>query len=58
MMALMRLAGTSSAFASILALITIVLPYKTDPPLIVDSNTVLAQALAFQLLQSIAGLGQ
>jgi len=32
-----------------------VLPGKTDPPLIVDSNTVLTGSPAFELLQPIAG---
>ena len=30
-------------------------PPETDPPLIIDANTVLAGAIAFQLLQAVAG---
>jgi hypothetical protein len=30
-------------------------PSKTDPPLVIDANTVLARAIAFELLQAIAG---
>jgi hypothetical protein len=32
-----------------------VLPGKTDPPLIVDSNTVLTGSPAFELLEPVAG---
>ena len=32
-----------------------VLPCKTDPPLIVDSNTVLTGSPAFELLEPVAG---
>ena len=32
-----------------------VLPAKADAPLIVDANTVLARAVAFELFESVAG---
>lgn len=30
-------------------------PSKTDSPLVIDANTVLAGAIAFELLQAVAG---
>jgi hypothetical protein len=33
-------------------------PRETDPPLVVDSDTVLTRAIAFQFLQPVAGWRQ